>query len=499
MFELKTTKNCNNELRVTLVPIRFRGESLREKALAHLAVPDSEMREFSSVARNADGTLDIRSDFKTKKISCNAHGYKRTKFGRYAQTRLIRSAGAMDSFDPNPAHYLFLTATLPSDEEWAKWAIAEDSHNLINGFKAWLSKRVQSRHEFYVWEHQRREALHFHYCIHVPDREIHAAIARDFRAEWMRLLSGMEERTGVSAWGRHANLSDEKKYEIIQTRAETVYSSVGQYMAGYCSDGRSKHSKDDYIPYYPKRWFGVSRGLSALVREQTESDTEIYSSYRAAKISFDKTVEDFSLNSVTSRIFKHKVGVGETSVNYHTPNDALKIWQSRKAMIYKQQNFPHIWSLIQTALKIQQTISRLEIQSPQFRALSCNLPIESLKAGWSEGSLRRGSLHVSQAEAIESMWLNLSSRSSLHPSLKTLLIELKRFIMKRSQNFSREKWSDCGWLNTLQDFDAPVDILESACYARTSVTDEGTAPGIASELNQIATVLNPGLSQLELF
>lgn len=498
MFELKTCKNSNNELRLTLLPVRKQGVTLREKAAAFLSVPDSEVEEYSSVKPSDSALLDLRCEFKTKAIRCSAHSHKRTKFGRYAKTRIIRAAGALDTLDPEPTNYLFLTATLPSDEEWAKWAIAEDSHNLINGFKAWLSKRVKSRHEFYVWEHQGRGALHFHYCIHVPDVEVRDAIARDFRAQWMRLLDGMSARTGVCAWGRHASLDYEGRYGILQTRAEIVRESVSKYMAGYCGGKKDKHSKDARISYYPKRWFGVSRGLSALVREQTENDTETYPNYRGAKLAFDKLSEEFSADSLTSKSFKHKIGKGETSVHYHTPKNLKDLWQARKTMKYPQSHFPNTASLIKELESIMRTCSELETNSQLFRATCSKRLHGCLLDSLFLGSVRKGSLHDRLIPEVDALSSDLASLSTLPPTLEKLSKSVRRFMICYSQNHPNLRWNKHGWLCIENDLPYAVDKLAEVGEHRTRRTDEGTQSGIPSEPNQMATVVNPDSQQMSL-
>lgn len=498
MYQLKTDLNCNNELRVTLAPIKNVGVSLRAQASEKLGAPESEIQEIRSTNPQKLSSLDIRSDFRTVRIDCNAHNHRRTKFGRYAQTRIIRAAGALDKLDSDPTHYLFLTATLPSDSDWAKWAIAEDAHHLIDGFKSWLSKRHKSRYEFYVWEHQRRQALHFHYCIHVPDPHVREGIMRDFRGEWIRLLEGMEKRTGISAWGKHAALDYEHKYEILQTKAEIVYSSVSQYMAGYCSNGKNKHSKDDYIPYYPKRWFGVSRGLSALIREHSESESEIHSSYRTAKIAFDELTHQFSDDSLTSKIFKHKFGVGETSVHYHTPENLHQLWLLRKAMKYNQKSHPQLSSWIQTALSITRMCLELETNSQIFRELSCKLPIDSLKDGLYAGSLQRGSLRRCQVEAIESLWSVLASQSNLPRTLKPLLTAASRFIRRHSENYHLIRYNQHGWLDMIEDFPSTVDISEQKRQTGTRFDDDGAPSGPDSSRGHVPSEPKPSVCQMNL-
>ena len=177
----------SNETRLTLSKVRGVFLSLKERAALTLGVAPEEVSDLASSAKN-DPPLtrhSLRFQNATPNLLANSHA--RTKFGKAAVTRIFRAAGALDRSDSNVSNYLFLTATLPGDTDEAKWAIAEYAHIVIDLLKSWLSKRLLSRNEFYVWEHQERGALHFHYCIHCPGKLVQEDIALHFKQQMVRI------------------------------------------------------------------------------------------------------------------------------------------------------------------------------------------------------------------------------------------------------------------------------------------------------------------------
>lgn len=478
--------------------MRSRVQSLKEKAAAVLGVPSSEVVQRSESLEkrfSKNPSLDIRSEFKTV---CSAMSHKRTEFGKYAKTRIMRAAGAMDKQDAAPWHYLFFTATLPGNTEWAKWAIAEEAPWIINTFKAWLSKRVKSRYEFYVWEHQDRGALHFHYCVYCPNKEIRERLNAEFRLEWMRLLQGVSERTGINVWGRHSHLSDTAKYCILQTTVQEVNKSVAAYMAGYCGLKKDKHQKDTSIPYYPKRWFGVSRHLSTLVSDSTEEEIIQYSDYRDAKLSFDEFTRHFSDSSIKTTTFCHTVGTGETSVNYHTPKIQAQLWQLKKTMQYKKATHPNTCSIIRLALAVASTCGELEIGSQLYRKSVSSWSRDVLQDSLYKDSLRRGSLRDVTVKAISDLMLDLGSNSSLPPSLQKLLKSARLFCLVHSANYPKMKWNRYGYLMTPEDLPFSVDSMREESHTRTTSDEDGTPGGELAPRAHVANDADPPI-QLQMF
>lgn len=500
-YKIKEQISPNNETRVTLYPVvrNFRSvPNCAEEILS--ASPDEELSvaETSSRESGSAPSLDIRSEFKTV---CSAHSYRRTKFGRNAKTRLMRAGGAMDKADARPWVKLFITATLPSDDEWAKWAIAEESPWVINCLKAWLSKRSKARLEFYVWEMQERGALHFHWCLLVTDPQARERIQAEFRLEWIRLLAGIEKRTGISMWGRFASLSDTAKYCLVQCKIETVRKSVSAYLAGYVGGKKDKHKKDRFIPYYPKRWFGISRCLSSVISQYSNESTQEYGSYSEAKKAFDEIRRANEDESLTTRHYRHKIGRGETSVNYHTPEKQVELWQSRKAMLIKKHSHPVAWSFVQESRQIALMHSQLMTASQHYRGLCTKLPVSSLEDVLYQDSMLRGSLPWTIAQAIESLFIGLGSRLSLPPTQARLLSRLRCWCQTRSENYPRIRWSRDGYLVVLDDFIHTVDEDIVQRYVGTNPTsgDALGGDGIASLENYSINGTDSPPSQLSLF
>lgn len=448
-YEIAVSQDASNATRVTLYQKR------RKRSDDYDDDSDSEPHA-SEEAREQSETLDNSSEFKTV---CRGHSYQKTKFGRDAKTRIAECTGALERNDAQPWNYLFLTGTLPSDSEWAKWAVAEYSDWIINCMKAWLSKRMSARLELYVWEMQERGALHFHWLLYCPDQRMRLRLTMEFRLEWCKLLGGVTKQCGISMWGRFESLSSTAKYCIVQVKVEQVRESVAKYMAGYCGTGKNKHEKDRFIPYYPRRWFGVCRTLSTLAKQYEKKDVLSFPNYRAAKIAFDEMGNYFGVDVDYEKKYRHTVGMGETSVHYHSHETQEQLWQSRKAMIYNQKQHPIIWSLIRTAYSIVQMCGELEISSQPYAAQYSKSVRDVLGDGLYKQSLSRGSLRLQTTQAIEKMFLESGLDLSLHPSLRPLLSNCDKFVRLRSRYFPQMRWNQHGWLNNTDDFNyVPLNV-----------------------------------------
>jgi hypothetical protein len=482
MYSLKYECNPNNETRVVLYRTAQKSRAFRDLAADLLGVtPDSVVEKITTCEERdrKNPPLDIRSEFKTV---AQAHSYARTSFGIDAARRIMRAGGALDRHDSESTNYLFLTATLPGDDDWSKWAIAEYSSYIINCLKAWLSKRLNNRMEFYVWEHQKRAALHLHYCIHVPDPAIRAWIKKRFRFEWVRLLNAIEQMSGVNMWGKWAEKPLRYKTAILQTQVQNVRKSVAAYMAGYCAGAESKHGGDHKKPWYPKRWFGVSRPLSDLIKQHTKEEVAHYPSYAIAKNKLDEIAHNNEAEAVLVRNYRHSVGRGETNVTYHTPEIQEQLWLSRKTMKYQATTHPNATYFIRLLARIQQTFSVLETSLQPYKDSSIKQYLEPLRDGLYLDSLRRGTLRDCQVKAVEILFLHLPCQSSLRPSQRPLLIDVQKFCLIHSQAFSQIRYNNHGWMSQPQDLQLNWSEIKKLSYAGTS-SDEGVTPasdGIAT-------------------
>jgi len=485
---------------LTLYRVRGSFLSLKDRAAEFLNTIASEVRALTASAHTPNPLLDIRSEFRTNQSSERSNSHKRTEFGKNAVTRIFRAAGALDRFDSDVGNYLFLTATLPGDTDDAKWAIAEYAHEIIDNLKSWLSKRLSSRNEFYVWENQKRGALHFHYCIHCPDKNIQAEISREFKREIVRLYNGIGEKHHCNLWGKHQSLSFDGKVEILQARVEVVYKSVGAYMAGYLGGKDNKHAADKIHSYYPKRWFGVSRPLSALIKIYTQKEEYDFESLKDALETMAKIREELLDDVLTFNDYRHKVGEGKTHVSYHTYENQQLLWQSRKMLTHSPQDHPIISSYIALA---RSTTHELQQCLRRYRFLAEQLPLRSvlyLQDSTSAISLSRGAVSQKQIAALETMFSSYDWSLSSHHAIKRCFSNLLTFNLLTAKYHPQMRFNQFGWLNNPIDFELPLDGEPFERYrGTTSIRCDGSGDEIASSGHVPRDAESPSYSQLSWF
>lgn len=253
---------------------------------------------------------------------------RRTVFGRYATSRLLAAGGAIDKLEFRPEQSVFLTGTLPGSTELAKKAIAEWSGYIVHALKAWIAKRVQNKLDFYVWEMQKRGALHLHYVVVIESKSVRDQVLSDFKHEWIRILDNVSRKAGCDLYERASGGTWASNKSVVQAIATEVHSSVAAYLSGYVANGRSKHANDKNQKYYPSRWWGVSRPLNSVITRMTSVKEFFTVGYRGAIRLFNELVEKLSRFGLRASEFAHKVGIGRTAVIYVQSEDWQNIWNS---------------------------------------------------------------------------------------------------------------------------------------------------------------------------
>jgi len=489
----------SNETRLTLSKVRGVFLSLKERAALTLGVAPEEVSDLASSAKN-DPPLtrhSLRFQNATPNLLANSHA--RTKFGKAAVTRIFRAAGALDRSDSNVSNYLFLTATLPGDTDEAKWAIAEYAHIVIDLLKSWLSKRLLSRNEFYVWEHQERGALHFHYCIHCPGKLVQEDIALHFKQQMVRIYDGIQKKYGCDLWGRHKFLGFDGKVEILQARVEVVYKSVGAYMAGYLGGKDNKHSRDYLHRYYPKRWFGVSRPLSALIKSMTEKQEYEFTGLKEAGEFYEATREEILDDALTMKDFKHKVGEGRTTSLFHTPEKQEELWASRKMTQITHQHHPLIRDYIYLTLSNIQSLREALESSKHLRdtlPLKCVMYLRDVT--WAT-SLRSGALNQQHLHILEDVFCAYDFSSHSSSKISQLFPSLKKFNLLTARYHPQMRFNSQGWLNNPSDWNEVLDRDWVSEYRGTTTPNGSDADGVDSSSALIASEDTPTYTQESLW
>lgn len=489
----------NNETRVTLYKSRGVFLSLKERAAQVLSVSPEEVSVLATSAPAPAPSLDIRSDFRTEKSCDRSNSHKRTNFGLYAKRRIFRAGGAMDRFDDDRTNYLFLTATLPGDTDEAKWGIAEYAHEIIDGLKSWLSKRLSDRKEFYVWENQTRGALHFHYCIYCPDKKVQAEITKNFKRQMVRLYDGIERKHDTNLWGKWRNKSTRYRTAILQARTEVVYGSVAAYMAGYLAGKAEKHHADRNHRYYPKRWYGISRPLSALIESYTEKIEHEFTSLKTANEYYNQLKEEILDDAIDSTEYPHKIGEGKTIAVYHTLEKQQELWQAKKAMKYNHQQHPVINEFIsialRTTLELRQCLTRCKYLGELLPARS-RLFLQDISC---LTFMRNGQLNQRTIKELEVIFSSYDFASDSQAIVKRAFSNLRKFNLLAARYYPQMKFNQQGFLSNPNDW---VEILDKKVYGDyrgTTTPNGGDANAVDGSHAHVASELAaPSYTQLEL-
>lgn len=490
-YKLAYKISPHNESRLTLWKVRRKSSSLLERAAECLGVAGSEVACLAQAPSGLPSLLDIRSEFRTTNSSerCNSHA--RTEFGHFAVSRIFQAAGALDRFDSERNNYLFLTATLPGNTDEAKWAIAEYSHEIIDGLKSWLSKRLSNRMEFYVWENQGRGALHFHYCIYCPDKSIALEIGRNFKRQMVRLYDGIGKKHDCNLWGKWSSHTARYRSHVLQARVEVVYKSVGAYMAGYLGGKENKHSRDSHHPYYPKRWYGVSRPLSKLIDSYTEEVVYEFDSLKEANENLYKIREDLLDDALTSHDYPHKIGEGRTHVSYHTQENQQLLWQSKKMLTHSPSQHPNISNFIANILAVTRNCATVLQRSKSLQDMLPPKCVQYLQDSSLQTSLRRGAVSRKHIQAVQELFSSYDWSSHSQAAVRRQYESLRMLSLQCSQYHSQMLFNQFGWLNNTYDFVKPVDKEAFGSYARTSYEEPATGQGPDSSGAHVASEPKP--------
>ena len=325
-LNLRITCYPNNEIRIRLAPpvsnrrgllfesqdeTKREGEEKRSKRPPHLTlVPNSK----------PPSTSDFQTPQPEKKP-----GYggvpKSTRFGTNARRTLLRAGGAIDKLGLPTETGIFLTGTLPGSTHDAMQTICNYSSYIVHRLKAWVGKHVQSKYDFYVWERQKRGALHLHYFVVVPDADKRTYLLNNFKAQWCRLLDAVSLASGVDLYKKTANYSHKGRDRAIQAYAQTVQRSVAAYLSKYCSKREGKVGFGLRSQYCPVRWWGVSRPLLQELAARTFSYEVEFHHHYTGRLKYEELTSELESMSIKGYSYGDKVGYGLNKVYYLCPDE----------------------------------------------------------------------------------------------------------------------------------------------------------------------------------
>jgi hypothetical protein len=240
-------------------------------------------------------------------------------FSVYARRQLARCGGV---FAPaSEGRLAFLTGTLPGGTPAAMEAISLHSswvvHQLMTRIPRVIAQKSGESRWMWVWEWQKRGALHWHCVWECKDAETASLLLDVFKGVWCAVIDGLSKRSGVDCAERRDGGTWAGQYDAWRVDAQIGRKSPQNYLAKYLGKDDSKGGKVD-APY-PNRWYGCSRKILQEMRDSLiVVDTHVGTSILSWVLTEDdvrilRTIEKVSDYTVA---FCDKFKVGATVVFY---------------------------------------------------------------------------------------------------------------------------------------------------------------------------------------
>lgn len=229
------------------------------------------------------------------------------------QGQKLREAGAaMDSLVPQGKIGLCraILLTIPADYQAAFSTVAAYSGWIMNRLNTYLRRHLENPLWFYVWELQKRGALHLHFCFYAPTEELGQRLGDGMLELWLKLLEEMSQKSGNDLyWSGRYTKTGAKYYvprEKLINSNQAVYSGCAQYFAKYSgkdSYGSTRGAKGfgSRAIAHPARIWGSSRAIKRRAREMSIDCRIEHISDESASCFFESIRE-------LIKSFKHKLG-----------------------------------------------------------------------------------------------------------------------------------------------------------------------------------------------
>lgn len=219
--------------------------------------------------------LDISTKFQRESLAAGSgrrKGYglptRDSSISRDARNRLYEYGACLDKILVGEGYGSYLyTFTLPGDNRLAFDALARWSGYICNRLLQGIRRKKAVFHWFYVWERQKRGALHLHLVVASQGGEGQLCLGEQLRDAWSRALCYIDEEEGgvvfSASQGDRCTLRKHWQFD-----ARPADGRVGRYLAKYLGKGTFVYPRKDgdtrTLSSSPHRWHGCSRILSGI-------------------------------------------------------------------------------------------------------------------------------------------------------------------------------------------------------------------------------------------
>lgn len=298
--------------------------------------------------------LDIikKSQHVERRERCWGKKQGKKRFTTNARKKIL-CAGAVIDAECDIASTYEVTTTIPGDgidvfdvvARWSGWIINRQTQIIRR-----LEAKGYEVYWFFCWEHQKRGALHQHWCVSVKGNpELTKKLGEKIRDKWFDLLIELSEKENVDLFRRKGILGTWRHNpEVWQARVMPITKSVAAYFSKYCSKNYETSRFNDFV-----RRFKEKRESSNIEKDGKPRGFTLYpsrywgSGYRV-KHGIDRRSRTLSINVANRKEGDLLCKSFEELLNYLSSELSrferdFKVVESKNGFIYAKGFNKRIW------------------------------------------------------------------------------------------------------------------------------------------------------------
>ena len=209
--------------------------------------------------------------FMTENSQYKKHSIK--QFGNIQAQHIHECGAAMEMGMGSPEYCHVTTLTLPANTKDAFECLAVYSGYAVNRlFQPVRRDYADCNQWFFVWEYQKRGALHLHIAHYHPCKITGAAIGEKLLQTWHNILCDISENSGICLFtAKQGDRCTVRRSHQHQT--QPMRKSVAGYFSKYASKAGQKQ-ENNYVRkfsqmYPPSRFWGCSSQIKLIRKENS--------------------------------------------------------------------------------------------------------------------------------------------------------------------------------------------------------------------------------------
>lgn len=221
-----------------------------------------------------DDPLDLNKHLQRGKEIRSGYGIRPLpiSFSRHTGQKIREAGAAIDILcQGDPRRARVITLTLPSKHKRAYQEISNYSAYIVNRLFQPIRREQTISGWFFVWEYQKRGALHLHICFHNQDRLLSYKLGEKIVEQWYKILDWIQEKTKTPMFAQSGKgFCKVAKFEaksVNQTMRKGCGAYFSKYAAKTSNKKQTKELRRNAQKYPVTRFYGSSDSVKLIIKE----------------------------------------------------------------------------------------------------------------------------------------------------------------------------------------------------------------------------------------